>query len=105
VFVNIIANASDALDAACVGRTFAQLHADPKRIMICTSRSIDLSTAAISIKDNGPDMPTSVKYRILDHLFTTKEVGKGTGLGLAIALVIWLSRLHCISQKMYTMLV
>ncbi|MCW6048838.1 HAMP domain-containing histidine kinase [Lyngbya sp. CCAP 1446/10] len=30
-------------------------------------------------------MPSSVKSRIFDHLFTTKEVGKGTGLGLAIA--------------------
>jgi predicted ATPase/signal transduction histidine kinase len=85
VFMNILANAIDALDAACVGRTFAELQAEPSRIMICTSRSIDLSTAVISIKDNGPGMPDSVKSRIFDHLFTTKEVGKGTGLGLAIA--------------------
>ncbi|WP_293151729.1 MULTISPECIES: ATP-binding protein [unclassified Microcoleus] len=53
--------------------------------MICTSRSIDLQTVVIRVKDNDPGIPESVKLRILDHLFTTKEVGKGTRLGLAIA--------------------
>ncbi|MEG4286011.1 response regulator [Microcoleus sp. A006_D1] len=85
VFMNIIANAIDALDAASVGRTYVQLEADPGRIIIYTQMSIDLSTVAIRIKDNGPGMPESVRLRIFDHLFTTKEVGKGTGLGLAIA--------------------
>jgi signal transduction histidine kinase len=85
VFMNILANAIDALDAACVGRTYAELEADPERIIISTQMSIDLSTVEISIKDNGSGMPNSVKSRIFDHLFTTKEVGKGTGLGLAIA--------------------
>ncbi|WP_293126309.1 ATP-binding sensor histidine kinase [Microcoleus sp. bin38.metabat.b11b12b14.051] len=85
VFMNIIANAIDALDAACVGQSFAQLQAKPGRIMICTEMSIDLQTVSIRIKDNGPGMLDSVKSRIFDHLFTTKEVGKGTGLGLAIA--------------------
>ncbi|MEG4801634.1 ATP-binding protein [Microcoleus sp. ARI1-B5] len=85
MFMNIIANAIDALDAACVGRTFAELKANPGRITISTSRSIDLQTVSIRIKDNRPGMPDSVRLRIFDHLFTTKEVGKGTGLGLAIA--------------------
>ncbi|WP_293296625.1 MULTISPECIES: ATP-binding protein [unclassified Microcoleus] len=85
VFMNILANAIDALDAACVGQTWAQLQAEPKQIMICTSRSIDLQTVTIRIKDNGPGMSEPVRLRIFDHLFTTKEVGKGTGLGLAIA--------------------
>jgi len=84
VFMNIIANAIDALDTA-VGRTYAELQGEPGRIMICTEMSIDLSTVGISIKDNGPGMPDSVRLRVFDHLFTTKEVGKGTGLGLAIA--------------------
>ncbi|MEG5138334.1 MULTISPECIES: sensor histidine kinase [unclassified Microcoleus] len=75
----------DALDAASVGRTFAELQAEPGRIMICTEMSIDLSTVVIRIRDNGMGMSDSVKLRIFDYLFTTKEVGKGTGLGLAIA--------------------
>ncbi len=39
--MNIIANAIDALDTA-VGRTYAELQANPARIMICTEMSIDL---------------------------------------------------------------
>ncbi|MBE9122855.1 hybrid sensor histidine kinase/response regulator [Tychonema sp. LEGE 07199] len=85
VFMNIIANAIDALDAGCVGRTFAELETEPRRIMIFTEMSIDLSTVVIRIEDNGQGMSDSVKLRIFDYLFTTKEAGKGTGLGLAIA--------------------
>ena len=42
-------------------------------------------TVAISIKDNGPGIPETVREKIFEHLFTTKPVGKGTGLGLSIA--------------------
>ena len=85
VFMNIIANAIDALDAACVGQTFAEIKANPQRIKICTEVSGDRQMAVIRISDNGQGMSEEVKAHIFDHLFTTKEVGKGTGLGLAIA--------------------
>ncbi|MDM3871721.1 ATP-binding protein [Porticoccus sp. W117] len=39
----------------------------------------------IEISDNGAGMSESVKNRIFDQFFTTKEVGKGTGQGLSIA--------------------
>lgn len=85
VFMNIIANAIDALDAACVGQTFAEIKANPQRIKICTEVSGDRQMAVIRIRDNGQGMSEEVKAHIFDHLFTKKEVGKGTGLGLAIA--------------------
>ncbi len=84
VFMNIIANAIDALDAACVGQTFAEIEANPQRITIGTEVSGDRQMAVIRIRDNGPGMSEEVQAHIFDHLFTTKEVGKGTGLGLAI---------------------
>lgn len=37
----------------------------------------------IAISDNGVGMPESVRSRIFDPFYTTKEVGKGTGLGLS----------------------
>ena len=83
VFMNIIANAIDALDAACVGRTFAEIETNPQLITICTEVSGDRQMAVIRIKDNGPGMSEEVQAYIFDHLFTTKEVGQGTGLGLA----------------------
>ncbi|MEG3988358.1 AAA family ATPase [Microcoleus sp. S28C3] len=83
VFMNIFANAIDALEESNTGRSFAEIKANPNRITIQTSL-VD-NGVKISITDNGRGMNESVKQKIFDHLFTTKAVGKGTGLGLAIA--------------------
>jgi PAS domain S-box-containing protein len=83
VFMNILANAIDALDESNNGRSFADIQAHPNCITIQTS--IENETVKIMISDNGKGMSESVKQKIFDHLFTTKAVGKGTGLGLAIA--------------------
>ncbi|MBD2454159.1 AAA family ATPase [Nostoc sp. FACHB-87] len=83
VFMNILANAIDALDESNHGRSFAEIQAHPNQITITTS--IADKFVKISIADNGKGMSAEVKHKIFDHLFTTKGVGKGTGLGLAIA--------------------
>jgi signal transduction histidine kinase len=83
VFMNIIANAIDALDESNTGRKFEEIQVNYNRITIQTS--IVDSQVKITIADNGMGMSESVKQKIFDHLFTTKGVGKGTGLGLAIA--------------------
>ncbi|MEM1172418.1 MAG: ATP-binding protein, partial [Cyanobacteria bacterium P01_H01_bin.35] len=83
VFMNILANAIDALDDSNGGRSFEEIKANPNKIIIKTITENE--KMKISITDNGKGMSSEVKKRIFDHLFTTKEVGKGTGLGLAIA--------------------
>ncbi|MBN3894880.1 MAG: AAA family ATPase, partial [Nostoc sp. NOS(2021)] len=83
VFMNLIANAIDALDESNQGRSFQEIKANPNFITITTSVADNL--VKIAIADNGQGMNESVKQKIFDHLFTTKAVGKGTGLGLAIA--------------------
>ncbi|MEH2078245.1 MAG: AAA family ATPase [Nostoc sp.] len=83
VFMNILANAIDALDESNNGRSFAEIQAIPNYINIQTS--VENERVKIAITDNGKGMSESVKQKIFDHLFTTKAVGKGTGLGLAIA--------------------
>ncbi|MUG96363.1 AAA family ATPase [Scytonema sp. UIC 10036] len=83
VFMNILANAIDALDESNTGRSFAEIQALPNRIIIKTKS--DKKWITIIIADNGIGMSKEVQQRIFDHLFTTKGVGKGTGLGLAIA--------------------
>jgi signal transduction histidine kinase len=83
VFMNILANAIDALDESNQGSSFTEIEAQRNRITILTG--VTGEQVKISISDNGNGMPEQVQAKIFDHLFTTKGVGKGTGLGLAIA--------------------
>ncbi|MEH2360297.1 AAA family ATPase [Nostoc sp.] len=83
VFMNILANAIDALDESNMGRSFEEIKTNPNRVIIKTS--LENEGVKIAIADNGKGMNEEIKQKIFDHLFTTKGVGKGTGLGLAIA--------------------
>jgi signal transduction histidine kinase len=83
VLMNLLANAIDALEESNQGRSFSEITANPNQIKVQTL--LENEQIKVAIADNGPGILESVKNRIFDHLFTTKEVGKGTGLGLAIA--------------------
>ncbi|MCU0541232.1 MAG: AAA family ATPase [Oscillatoriaceae cyanobacterium Prado104] len=83
VFMNILANAIDAIDELNTGRSFAEIEKNPNCITIRTM--VEGEFVKIEFADNGKGMSSEVKSQIFNHLFTTKEVGKGTGLGLAIA--------------------
>jgi signal transduction histidine kinase len=39
----------------------------------------------ISVQDNGPGIPESIKEKVFQPFFTTKPTGQGTGLGLSLA--------------------
>ncbi|AFZ02801.1 AAA family ATPase [Calothrix sp. PCC 6303] len=94
VFMNLLANAIDALEESNIGYTYAQIKANPNLIIITTQIADNPRQIIISIKDNGKGMTPEVKQKIFDHLFTTKSVGKGTGLGLAIARQIVVEKHH-----------
>lgn len=83
VFMNILANAIDALDDASSNKDFEELTANPNRITVTTLPEDE--HVKIIIADNGVGMNEEIKEHIFDHLFTTKTAHKGTGLGLAIA--------------------
>jgi PAS domain S-box-containing protein len=80
VFMNILANAIDALEEA--ERASGEPRANQIRI---ETRSLENDQVRIAIADNGPGIPPHVQQRLFDPFFTTKPVGKGTGLGLSIA--------------------
>jgi signal transduction histidine kinase len=84
VFMNLLANAIDAIEESNIGRSYYEIAANPNKIFIQTTLSEDKKYALIRIKDDGIGMTEEVKQKIFDHLFTTKPVGKGTGLGLSI---------------------
>ncbi len=83
VFMNLLANAIDALDETNEARSFAEIAAHPHRITLTTA-TVN-SDVTVTIQDNGPGIPADIQAQIFDSRFTTKAVGKGTGLGLAIA--------------------
>jgi two-component system NtrC family sensor kinase len=74
VFMNIIANALDAMFEAEI---------EKKQLEITTEKS-ENRQIKVRIKDNGKGIPAEVKDKLFDPFFTTKPVGKGTGLGLSI---------------------
>ena len=76
VFLNLIANAKDAMEAA--GRK--------KELTIRTAliRHSGWNDIEISFQDTGVGIAEENREKIFEPFFSTKEVGKGTGLGLSI---------------------
>ena len=75
VFMNILANAIDALMAE-----EAQL---VKQIVIETQK-VDSKQIRVGIWNNGSRIPYEIRDKLFDPFFTTKPAGQGTGLGLSI---------------------
>jgi PAS domain S-box-containing protein len=84
VFMNLLANAIDALEEHHDDRSPEAVQQNPSTIRITTEVSTD-DWVTIRIADNGPGIPKKSRERLFDPFFTTKPTGKGTGLGLAIS--------------------
>lgn len=69
--LNIAGNAKDALG-------------DEGRFRISVAQADGGRTIALTLSDDGPGMPESVRARAFEHFFTTKPKGLGTGLGLPV---------------------
>jgi two-component system NtrC family sensor kinase len=100
VFMNLIANAIDALEEA-----WDQYHARSESfgpVLRIQTKCIDQQWIAIHITDNGLGIAENDRDRLFDPFFTTKPMGKGTGLGLSISHQIVVERhqgrLQCYSQ-------
>jgi signal transduction histidine kinase len=111
VFMNILANAIDALEFKRVSSEQVEsetwsTHPSP-RIEICTElvdsseSTQDSKSVVIRIIDNGSGMTERVRLLLFDPFFTTKPVGQGTGLGLSISYQIVVAKhggkLRCVS--------
>lgn len=75
VFMNLIANAIDALEDAKVPNPHIRIE----------TAVLEGDRVAIRIADNGAGMSEEIRLKLFDPFFTTKPVGKGTGLGLSIS--------------------
>lgn len=106
VFMNILANAIDALEESLVIDHLSLVNSFEQKtnsqIRICTE-VVATNKVTIRIADNGLGMPEAVKQRLFDPFFTTKPVGKGTGMGLSISYQIVSEKhggcLECLSKS------
>lgn len=97
VFMNILANAIDALEEANRKQTD---EAKSGQITIRTAQ-INSEWVQITIADNGLGIPEAIQPQIFNPFFTTKPIGKGTGIGMSISYQIITEKhggkLECIS--------
>lgn len=94
VFMNILANAIDALEESVVSGQWSVVNAEvtDKGQQTNDIPTIRISTSVIgsnwikmAIADNGMGMSEKTQQQIFNPFFTTKPVGKGTGMGMSIS--------------------
>jgi two-component system NtrC family sensor kinase len=97
VFMNILANAIDAINEKMEARKNNPEPDSPTfipKITICTEVTPDQKNVVIRISDNGMGMPEELRHKIFEQFFSTKPVGQGTGLGLSISRQIIVTKHH-----------
>jgi signal transduction histidine kinase len=80
ILVNLLQNAFDA--------TLEKSSEIVQNRWICLKTAVTSEWIEMRVSDSGPGVPESLREKILQPFFTTKEIGKGTGLGLSISLGI-----------------
>jgi signal transduction histidine kinase len=70
VFLNIIFNAADAMNAE--GK-------------LTVTSKLENNSVLVQFEDTGPGIPEHLLSRLFEPFFTTKEVGDGMGLGLSVS--------------------
>jgi len=75
IFINLIGNARDAIEATGRGRGVLRIQT-----------TAEAGTVVIRFRDDGTGMTEKIRGRIFDPFFTTKEPGRGMGLGLSLSM-------------------
>ncbi|QLE54531.1 PAS domain S-box protein [Nostoc sp. TCL26-01] len=101
VFMNILANALDALEEGMNSKEWDVGNRENPTINIRTS-VCSSHWVKIAIADNGMGMTEEIQTKVFNPFFTTKPVGKGTGMGMSLSYQIITEKhggkLQCHSQ-------
>ena len=82
--MNLLENAVDAVKEQARKEEAKTLSPPFKPVINVQSKAVD-GFIEISISDNGPGIPDTIRNQIFDPFFTTKPTGSGTGLGLSLS--------------------
>ncbi|NEQ96753.1 MAG: HAMP domain-containing histidine kinase, partial [Cyanothece sp. SIO2G6] len=88
VFMNILANALDALDDKTKRHPHEAEELPLHQIALHTTLitgPTDETWVEVAIADNATGISAKVQQQIFDPFFTTKPMGKGTGMGMSIS--------------------
>jgi signal transduction histidine kinase len=100
VFMNLLTNALDALDAKARTQGYQGIGDETAQITI-TTKTLGSEWVKLIISDNGSGMSSDIRKHIFEPFFTTKAVGQGTGMGLSTSYQIITERhngrLDCLS--------
>jgi nitrogen-specific signal transduction histidine kinase len=83
--LNLINNAFYAVQVKTHGGASLQQTPSPHKPTVTVSTQKNSHGIEITVKDNGPGIPDTIKDKIFQPFFTTKPTGQGTGLGLSLA--------------------
>ncbi len=78
VIFNLVTNARDAINQK------AEIRPDLER-WIHIRTFVENGRSIVSVADNGIGIPETMRKKIFEAFFTTKEMGEGMGLGLSIS--------------------
>ncbi len=81
VFMNLVTNARDALDALDEDLKYGEKN---EKVLTIKSFSKD-KMVVVTVSDNGIGMAEDVSEKVFEPFFTTKKPGEGTGLGMSIS--------------------
>jgi len=84
VFLNLVTNALDAVQDGGTKDARVEIVVNKVPGSDYFPLAEDREWVRVDVVDNGPGIPTAVRGRLFEPLFTTKQEGKGTGLGLTI---------------------
>jgi len=83
VFLNLVLNAADAISEEA-RRRGVEARGDKLGRITIRGRAEGGPVVRVTVEDDGPGVPETVRERLFEPFVTSKEVGKGTGLGLAV---------------------
>jgi signal transduction histidine kinase len=77
MLINLLTNAFDSMDDA---------PSDRRKVQIATEHNGN-GTVCVRVRDHGPGIPDSVRERLFEQFFTTKNDGLGMGLAIVRSIV------------------